>query len=190
MSVHSLKPTFTDRATYLAWRASWKTVYTYISNEIRRRKLELKNAQRAGEVTARLQNHLVLQRADAHKMMTLLDEAKARRDRILAMHESLRVQNTQFPLVIDAKVVDVHFNKGSIEFAFLPKWTVKAQGKSYYVEHIDARMGFSTRELEEGSTRGMLRFRNVTMTIDETGTAILTNKIVRTEKKLDEAVMV
>ncbi len=179
MSVHALKPTFNDRDSYKAWRASWKTVYSYISADIRRRKLDLKAAQRSGADTSKMQKSLHLQRRDATKMMTLLSEAKLRRDRIVGMHRQLAEQNALFPMTIEAKIVDVHYNKISNEFTFMPMWTVKTQGKSFYVNHIDAQMGFSTRELEAGSTRGMLRFRNVSLTIDETGTAILTPKAAK-----------
>lgn len=181
MSVHALKPTFTDRQTYLAWRTSWKTVYSHISNEIRRRKIEVKNAQRvwykaSDTEVAKMQRNLVLQRGDARKMMTLLGEAKLRKEKIAAMRKSIADQVATFPLTITTKVADFHFNKISVEMSFMPKWVLRANGKTYYIEHLDAQMGFSTRELESGSTLGMLRFRNCSITIDETNTATITAK--------------
>lgn len=182
MSVHALKPNFTDRETYLAWRASWKTVYSYISHEIRRRKLEVKAAQRSGDSKApRMQANLILQRADAHKMLTLLDEAKLRRDRIAEMRKSIADQVASFPLTIEARVADFHFNKVAVEFSFMPKWVMKANGRTFYIEHLDAQMGFSTRELEKGSTLGMLRFRNCSITLDGSNTATLTPKANKLE---------
>jgi hypothetical protein len=177
MSVHALKPTFNDRESYLAWRNSWKTVYSYISADIRRRKLDLKAVQRAGADTAKTQRSLILQRADATKMMTLLKEAKLRRDRIREMRQSIADQIASFPLTIDARRADFHFNKGHIQFpTILPRWMLKVNGRSFYIEHLDAQMGFSTRELDEGSTLGMLRFRNCTINLDATNTATLTPK--------------
>jgi hypothetical protein len=174
MSVYALKPQFTDREGYKAWRKTWKTVYQHISADIRRRKLEVKAAQRSGDPTK--QKALAYQRADARKLMTLLGEAKVLRDRIRAMHAQMREQTALFPLAVEARTVDVHYNVVSNTFPFMPRWTVKANGKSYYCPHIDAQMGFSTRELEEGSTRGMLRFRGVALTITEGGVAELRPK--------------
>jgi hypothetical protein len=176
MSVHALKPTFNDRDSYKAWRNSWKTVYSYISSDIRRRKLDLKAQQRAGADTAKLQKSLLLQRADATKMMTLLNEAKLRRDRILAMKKSMEEQVASFPITFEARVADFHFNKISLEFPFMPRWMLKANGKSYYVAHMNAQMGFDTRELEAGSTLGMLRFRQCSITLDADNVATLTPK--------------
>lgn len=182
MSVHALKPTFTDRDTYRDWRKSWNTVYQYISADIRRRKLELKGLQRSGADTSKLQRSLHLQSRDATKMLTLLGEARARMARITAMKRQMAEQRASFPLTLEARVVDFHFNKGHLEYPdILPRWIVKANGKSFYIDHLDARMGFSTRELDQGSTLGMLRFRNVSLTIDETGTAILTQRAAMAE---------
>lgn len=177
MSVHALKPTFNDRNSYKAWRASWNTVYQYISADIRRRKLDLKAAQRSGADTAKMQKSLHLQRRDAAKMMTLLGEAKLRRDRILAMKQQMADQRATFPLTMEARVADFHFNKGHLEFpTILPRWMLKANGKTFYIDHMDAQMGFSTRELDAGSTLGMLRFRQCVISISEDGTATLTPK--------------
>ena len=179
MSVHALKPTFNDRDSYKAWRASWNTVYSYISADIRRRKIELKAAQRSGADTAKMQKSLILQRADATKMMTLLGEAKLRRDRIAAMRKSIEDQIAMFPITFDARVADFHFNKISLEFPFMPRWMLKANGKSYYIAHMNAQMGFDTRELETGSTLGMLRFRQCSITIDKDNVATLTPKAAK-----------
>lgn len=177
-SVYALKPKFADREGYIAWRKSWRMVYSHLSAAIRSKKNELKRMQREGDPLAgKAQKNLALMRADARKMMTILDEAKLRRDRIREMHHQLAEQNALFPITINARTVDVHFNKVSNEFSFMPMWTIKAQGKSYYIPHIDAQMGFSTRELEGGSTRGMFRFRNAILTIVEDGTAILSPKV-------------
>jgi hypothetical protein len=166
MSVNSLKPTFTNREGYLAWRNSWRIAYRELSKRIRRRKAELRELQRVGSAEApKMQKELLLMRADATKMMTLLDEAKLRRDRILSMHEQIASQ--PFPLEMTADRVDFHYNKGSNEFPFLPRWVLKAKGKSFYVDHIDAEIGWTTRELDTGSTPGMIRFKKCMLSISE-----------------------
>lgn len=178
MSVYALKPNFSNKEGYLSWRNTWKIVYLHISADIRRRKLELKTAQRAGEDTAKLQRSLALQRADARKLMSILEEAKLLRDRILAMKVQMDEQRALLPMTIEARVADFHFNKAHIAFPeILPRWMIKANGKTLYIDHLDSQVGFSTRELDEGSTLGMIRFRNVSMTIDESGTAHLTERV-------------
>lgn len=173
MSINSLKPTFTNREGYLAWRNTWKIVYKDMSAEIRRRKHAVKSAQRAGDESApKMQKELALFRSDARKMMTILNEAKLRRDRILTMRQQIKEQG--FPMTIAASIVDVHYNKVHNEFAWMPCWTVKAKGKSFYVDHIDAQVPWSTRELTDGSTKGMLRFRRCILNIDEKACASLT----------------
>lgn len=176
-SVYALKPTFADRNGYIEWRNSWKTIYGYISEGIRRRKDELKVLQRAGDPAAgKLQKTLRLMRADARKLMTILGEAKLRRDRILAMQAQMAEQLETFPITFDARVADFHFNKVVLEFPWMPKWVIKANGKTYYVEHLAAEMGFDTRELDKGSTLGMLRFRKCRITLDRDNVAHMEKK--------------
>lgn len=177
MSVFNMKPTFTDRESYLEWRKSWKDIYMLVSERIRLRKLAVKAAQRKGEDTSRAQKELHFMRRDAAKLMTLLSEAKLRRDRILGMKKSLDEQNASFPITIEADRLDFHFNKGHLEFSFLPRWIIKTKGKSYYVEHVESSAPFTTRELDSGSTLGMLRFRNCLVTIDRNGVATVTERM-------------
>lgn len=174
MAVHSLKPTFNNRESYLAWRTSWKTIYRFIGADIRRRKLELKAES---PDRSKMQKSLHLLRRDATKMLTLLKEAKLRRDRIIAMHDQIKNQNSTFPLRVDSRVIDFSFNRIHNEFAFMPRWLVRANGRTYYVEHFDAQIGFSTREMNDPKTKGMLRFRNASMTIDQTNTATITQRV-------------
>lgn len=110
-----------------------------------------------------VQRELILMRRDATKMMTLLKDAKDRRDRIVSMQREISEQ--PFPLELTARTVDVHYNRGHNEFSFLPRWVVKANGKSFYVDHIESSLPWSTRELDTGSTKGMLRFRKCRIAI-------------------------
>lgn len=70
--------------------------------------------------------------------------------------------------------IDFHFNKGSIGNPDIPKWVIKAKGQTHYIHHIDANVAWSTRELAEGSTLGMIRFKRAHVVIDENGVATLT----------------
>lgn len=179
MSVNSLKPKFNNRETYLAWRNVWKRLYMDISQDIRRRKHEAKEAQRRGNPGAgRLQKELVYARSDARKMMTLMKEAKLLRDRILTMRRELQEQRASFPKEIEAATADFHFNRGHLQFPdILPRWVLKAKGQSFYIDHIDATVPWSTRELDSGSTLGMIRFRKCRINIDKEGCATISQQI-------------
>jgi len=187
-SVYALKPNFSNKEGYIAWHNTWKAVYQHISSDILRRKHEFKDLQRevakapTDENKARMskmQKSLVLQRGDARKLMTLLEEAKLLWQRIVKMQKQLREQNAQFPLTIDARVIDFSFNRIHNEFGFMPRWLVKANGKTFYIEHFISHIGFSTREMTDPKTKGMLRFRNASMTIDQSNTAIITHKAAK-----------
>ncbi len=174
MSVNALKPRFHNREGYLEWRATWKLIYGELSRRIRAKKIALKELQRCGDCDgAKAQRDMHLMRADATKMMTLLSEAKVLRDRIIEMHQQVAQQG--FPLDLgDCRNIDVHFNKVSLQFPFMPKWVIKAKGRSLYINHIEAAIPWSTRELDSGSTRGMIRFKRANVGIDADGVAHLT----------------
>jgi hypothetical protein len=126
------------------------------------------------EATRRLQRELHFQRIMANKTMTLLESAKARWSRIQAMQAQMDAQMASFPLVLErCPIIDFHFNKGSIEFPFLPAWMVKTKGKTYYVHHLDFSNAVgTTRETpDHPSTKGAIRFRHCTLTLNADGTA-------------------
>lgn len=173
MSVNAMKPTFGNKEQYLLWRASWRVVYKELSRRIRSAKECTKVLQRAGdsEECRKAQKELVLIRADGTKMMTLMKEAKKRRDRILSMREEIAGQ--PFPLEMEASRIDLFYNRAHNEFDILPRWVIKTKGKSFYVDHIDANVPWSTRELEDGPTRGMIRFRKCMLSISKDRVATL-----------------
>lgn len=181
MSANAMKPTFTDREGYLRWRAEWKLVYKELSAQIAAGKRNVALAHSKCDPTAGAQQReLQYKRVMAHKMMTLMTEAKLRRDRILEMHKQLAEQNAQFPMVIeDCRNIDFHFNKGSLEFPFLPMWALKTKGMTFYINHIDANIPWSTRELPEGSTRGMIRLKSGDIAIDAEGNATINQKATK-----------
>lgn len=180
MTAFNLYPTFTDRDGYVGWRKAWKATYAGLSLQIKTAKATAKEHQRvtllqgadgfhkATRAQAELRHH----RAVGRKMMSLLQEAKERRDRIIEMQKSITDQD--FPLTISANRVDFSYNRGHNEFAFLPRWIVKMKGKTYYIDHIDSKVGFNTRELDGGSTRGMLRFNHCVVHISADRTATIT----------------
>ena len=70
-----------------------------------------------------------------------------------------------------------HFNKKHNEDNTIPCWIVKHKGESYYVNHLDSEVGFSTKETPDNDhTKGALQFRGKLTIIKENG---ITTAIIR-----------
>lgn len=42
----------------------------------------------------------------------------------------------------------------------IPMWVVKSKGQTYYIHHLDSKIGFSTKETPENpSVKGSLKFK-------------------------------
>ena len=53
-------------------------------------------------------------------------------------------------------------------------WVLKTHGETFYVNHVDANMPWSTKETPDNShTKGSLKFKEVLLTIDENNCATL-----------------
>ena len=76
MSILALN--FTNRETYIAWRANWRTAYRELSTEIREGKHAIRQAFRENnyDKAATLQRELLANRTLANRMMELRKEAK------------------------------------------------------------------------------------------------------------------
>lgn len=181
MSALGMHPKFTTKEDYIAWMASWRSMYKQLSSEITQDKLWLKKAFREASVVApetrKRQKNLVHKRVMAHKMMTMHKDAKARWQRILGMQQDVENQMASFPITLEAPSIDFFFNKGSIEFPFLPAWVIKCKGKSFYVNHVDFDCVGTTRETpEHPSTKGSMRFRQCSLELKADGTASIRKK--------------
>ena len=54
-------------------------------------------------------------------------------------------------------------------------WVLKFHGETYYVNHVDAQVPWSTKETPDNPhTKGSIKFKNVLVTIDEHNHATLT----------------
>jgi hypothetical protein len=54
-------------------------------------------------------------------------------------------------------------------------WVLKFHGETYYVNHVDAKLPWSTKETPDNtSTKGSLKFKNALLTINEQNEATLT----------------
>lgn len=54
-------------------------------------------------------------------------------------------------------------------------WVVKTKGESYYVEHVDCKIGWSTKETPDNShTKGSIKIKNCLLVIDDSNVANIT----------------
>ena len=54
-------------------------------------------------------------------------------------------------------------------------WVLKFHGETYYVNHVDAQLPWTTKETPDNShTKGSIKFKNVLVTINEQNEATLT----------------
>lgn len=187
MSVHGIQPKFTDYLGFQAWRSDWRELYAHAGTDVRNSKNRIKHWNRvvAGmpsseqrdkicENISRLTEEHGHKRAVARKLMTALETAKVRWDQIKAMKKGIAEQTKEFPLEVEGKNIDFHFNKKSVEFDFIPMWVVKARGKTFYVHHMDCQAGFTTRETpDHPSTKGSLRVKRGTLSISAEGHATI-----------------
>lgn len=67
-----------------------------------------------------------------------------------------------------------HFNKGHLADPTIPMWTLKAKGKTYYVNHVECDIPWSTKETPDNpSTKGSIKVKNCLLTIDADNNANL-----------------
>lgn len=66
-----------------------------------------------------------------------------------------------------------HFNKGHLADPTIPMWVIKAKGQTFYVNHVESKVGWSTKETPDNpSTKGSIKIRNCTLRIED-GTALI-----------------
>lgn len=67
-----------------------------------------------------------------------------------------------------------HFNKKHLEDSTVPMWIVMAKGETYYVEHVDANIPWTTKETPDNvRTKGALKFKECLLTIGEDNCATI-----------------
>ena len=66
------------------------------------------------------------------------------------------------------KDVVFHFNKKHLEDQTIPMWVLKTQGESFYVNHVDCSVPWSTKETPDNlHTKGSIKVKDVLLQIDE-----------------------
>jgi hypothetical protein len=179
MSAFGMKPSFKTKDEYKDWIKGWKALYSDITEQNRKRKIALKDAQRrgvVGEEMAKMHSNLAQDRAMATKAMSLRTDAKIRWNAIGELKRGIVQQQASFPLTVEnVRNMDFHFNKKHLEFPdIVPMWIIKAKGTSWYVHHVDCQTPWTTREQPDNpSTKGAIRIKKGTINIDAEGNAVI-----------------
>jgi hypothetical protein len=67
-----------------------------------------------------------------------------------------------------------HFNKKHLEDQTIPMWVLKFHGETYYVNHVDCTVPWSTKEtVDNPHTKGSIKVKDVLLQIDDDNCAIL-----------------
>lgn len=83
------------------------------------------------------------------------------------------------------KDVVFHFNKKHLEDPSIPMWVIKTKGESYYVNHVDCNMPWSTKETPDNShTKGSLKVKDCLLVIDDENNAKLSTLTHRDKVRL------
>ena len=73
------------------------------------------------------------------------------------------------------KDVVFHFNKKHLEDNTIPMWVIKFRGETYYVNHVDCSVPWSTKETPDNShTKGSIKVKHCLVVIDDSNTATIT----------------
>ena len=77
------------------------------------------------------------------------------------------------------KDVVFHFNKKHLEDNTVPMWVLKTAGETFYVNHVECTIPWSTKETPDNPhTKGSIKVKNALMQIDEDNTATLSKLTV------------
>jgi len=67
-----------------------------------------------------------------------------------------------------------HFNKKHLEDQTIPMWSLKFHGETFYVNHVDCSVPWSTKETPDNShTKGSIKVKNCLLTIDKDNNATI-----------------
>ena len=73
----------------------------------------------------------------------------------------------------DVERIVFHFNKAHNQDTTIPPWIVKHKGQTYYVNHMNSKVGFSTKETPDNEhTKAAIMFRGKLEIVEENGQTI------------------
>ena len=76
---------------------------------------------------------------------------------------------------LECREIIFHFNKAHLQNPEIPMWVLKTKGQTYYINHLDANIPFSTKETPDNPhTKGSIKFKDCILEIDENNNAKIT----------------
>jgi hypothetical protein len=67
-----------------------------------------------------------------------------------------------------------HFNKKHLEDQTIPMWVVKTHGETFYVNHVNCELPWSTKETPDNShTKGSIKVKDCLLTINDDNEATI-----------------
>jgi hypothetical protein len=79
-----------------------------------------------------------------------------------------------------------HFNKGHLADPSIPMWVLKTKGESYYVNHVDCSVPWSTKETPDNpSTKGSLKVKDCLLVIDDENCATISELSIFDKVRLE-----
>ena len=82
---------------------------------------------------------------------------------------------TQKQIEYACRDVVFHFNKKHLEDQTVPMWVLKTHGETFYVNHVECEIPWSTKETPDNShTKGSIKVKDALLRIDEDNGATLT----------------
>ncbi len=73
------------------------------------------------------------------------------------------------------KDVVFHFNKKHLEDPSIPMWVLKTHGETFYVDHVECQIPWSTKETPDNPhTKGSIKVKDALLQIDADNCATLT----------------
>lgn len=68
-----------------------------------------------------------------------------------------------------------HFNKKHLEDSTIPMWVLKLRGETFYVNHVDCSVPWSTKETPDNAhTKGAIKVKNCLVRIADDNCAVIT----------------
>ena len=78
-----------------------------------------------------------------------------------------------------------HFNTRHLKDSSIPMWVVKTKGESYYVNHVESDVPWSTKETPDNKhTKGSLKFKDVFLLINSENDAIISKLTPEIEERI------
>lgn len=72
-----------------------------------------------------------------------------------------------------------HFNKAHIADTSISPWCIKTKGETYYVNHVECNIPWSTKETPDNPhTKGSLKVKNCLLVIDDDNNATLSKLVL------------